>query len=588
MYVPVSIIVPTYGNWWLTERCIAALRRYGLPGQQVIVVDDGSPDETRARLAEITGIEVVFRAENRGFAAACNAGASLARSGILLFLNADTEACPGAVAALVDVLDDPTIGVAGAKLLYPEGGIQHAGLIIDRDGQLRHGHWFRPRDLSDADIARDYPVVTGAAMAVRRADFDALGRFDEAYRNGYEDAELCLRTWRAGARVRYEPRAHFVHVESASTGRFDNEQGNFALFQSRWRAVLDALPRVPPRNAVAITLRGHLDAAGALGDETRRLIVALRGTAPPNRRPVSGLEATIGAVIDGGVGDAVAFVAPGDAQEAAAIVAAAPAQRYWVPTWDAMALLRRAGIAPERIDMWRAGVAAPVEAAGERNVVVAYVSEMTTPRALLGAIRTWQRARLRLEPLGLRFEIRSALPEPALRALAEQARLEAGTEPIGAFDAHLLDGDSSEAHVLDRAATLLLTGRTDRVNRIPLLALALGVDVVTSCAAESELATFACEDAYLACDAEDDLAELLMTSFGTGRRDRTGRARRDVRRRHSIEKAGLRLQILCHRRDGVYDDLGPYAVDDGARRAFALKPSTVPADNRVKYLEETP
>jgi GT2 family glycosyltransferase len=204
----VTVIVPTYGNWWLTERCLRALEDNGLPGQQVVVVDDLSPDETRARLARTSGIDIAFAAENRGFAASCNAGAALARAEILLFLNADTVVQPGSIGALVDALDDPSVGIAGAKLLYPEGGMQHAGVIVDRNRVVRHAHWFRPEDLGDADVARDYPSVTGAALAIRAAVFRAVGGFDTAYRNGYEDVDLCFRIWAAGKRVRYVPRAH--------------------------------------------------------------------------------------------------------------------------------------------------------------------------------------------------------------------------------------------------------------------------------------------------------------------------------------------------------------------------------------------
>jgi GT2 family glycosyltransferase len=559
--LPVTVIVPTYGNWWLTERCLRALERHGLPGQQVVVVDDVSPDETRSRLALTAGIDVAFAAENRGFAGSCNTGAALARSEILLFLNADTEVQPGAVAALIDALADPSIGIVGAKLLYPEGGIQHAGLIVDRDGLLRHAHWFRPDDLVDADVARDYPVVTGAALAIRAADFQTAGGFDTAYRNGYEDADLCMRVWAAGKRVRYEPRARIVHVESASTGRFDNDRGNFELFRRRWGSVVDSLPRVASATTAAnLGVRGALDALGALGDEARRLVVALGGRPGAARRALAGVDQAIGAVLDGSDGTSLAFVAPADDAEAQAVVESVRAQRYWAPTWGAVERLRRAGVAPERADMWRAGVE-PLDGTvpPAATSVVTIVSDTSTPSSLRLALETWHRAKPRLAPLGIRFELRSTLDETLLRTLVGAA-IEGRDPAIASVDATLITSDATEPSVLAGAGTLLVTGPVDRVERLLLQALASGVDVVASRGANAELPRFVGEDAYVEAPPEM-LADALEASFTNGRAARTRRARLEVARRHSPAKASLRLWVLLSRRDDAYDELSDFAID---------------------------
>jgi GT2 family glycosyltransferase len=566
--IPVTIIVPTYGNWWLTERCLGALERHGLPGQQVVVVDDVSPDETRSRLALSIGLDVVLTAQNGGFAASCNTGAALARSDVLLFLNADTEVQAGALAAMVDTLDDPSVGIVGAKLLYPEGGIQHAGLIVDRDGLLRHAHWFRPDDLADADVARDYAVVTGAALAIRAEDFRAAGGFDTAYRNGYEDAELCFRVWASGKRVRYQPKAHIVHVESASTGRFDNDRANFELFRRRWGMVVDGLPRVAPAAAAPnLNVTGGLDARGSLGDEARRLVVALGGQAAAQRRTVSGVDVAIGAVMQGPDGTSLAFVAPADDAEAHAVVATLGAQRYWAPTWSAVERLRHAGVAPERVDMWRAGVEAAETPPTAATSVVAIVSDTTTADALCLALETWYRAKPRLAPLGIRFELRSMLDETALRGLVAAAVT--GADPaISAVDATLVTSDATEPRVLAGAATLLVTGPVDRVERIPLQAFASGIDVVAARGANAELARFVSEDAYVEASPET-LADALCSSFATGRAERTRRARLEVARRHSPAKANLRLWVLLSRRDDAYDHLDDVALDATMSRAFS-------------------
>ncbi len=559
MRSPVSIVIPSYNTWWLLARCLASLERNGVAGQQVIVVDDGSSDESRAQLAQTRGIDVAFTARNRGFAGACNLGAAIARADTLLFLNADTEALPDAIVAMLEALDDPTIGIVGAKLLYPEGGIQHGGLILDRDFNFRHAHWMRPDKLSDSDVPRDYPVVTGAAFAVRAHEFRELGCFDEAFVNGYEDAELCMRTWASGRRVRYEPRARFLHVESASPQRFANDIANHARFAERWRGVIAALPRVPPVPEGAFSMEGALDAAGAVGDETRRLLGLLNVAEIPNRRPVEGVDAAFGLRVLHPGAEPAAFVAPADDDEAKRLVHEFDVRRFLVPTWRAFARMLRAGVALERVDMLRAGIDVEKRGAREDGLVAVYVSDVTTVAGLRIALETWSASRATLEPLGVRMEIRVALADGQLQALLAHAADGAGIA-LDELTISRVAGDATTDDVLDGASTLLLTGPTDRVDRIPLLAFASGVDVVALGRDEPDLRVLVSDEAYLSCDDAADLPTLLCKSMGTGREARVALAQRDIARRHSRTKAFNRLDVLVRRRDTAYDDLSAYAI----------------------------
>src|SRR4051794_32470954 len=132
----VSIVIPTFNNLDLTVGCLDAIRRTTTETErEVIVVDNGSNDGTREWLARQPDVQAILNEENRGFAKACNQGADAARGEAVLFLNNDTIPHDGWLEALVAPLADPQVGVVGAKLLYADGTIQHAGVVVgERDG----------------------------------------------------------------------------------------------------------------------------------------------------------------------------------------------------------------------------------------------------------------------------------------------------------------------------------------------------------------------------------------------------------------------------------------------------------------------
>ncbi len=147
----VSIVVPVFNKCDYTRQCIQSLyENASYPHFEVIVVDNHSTDETPELLVWAQGeygIRVIRNERNLGFAKACNQGAAAARGALLLFLNNDTIARPGWLEALVDVLrKEPRAGIVGAKLLYPDGTIQHAGMVIaDAPAPLSPGHVHRGR-----------------------------------------------------------------------------------------------------------------------------------------------------------------------------------------------------------------------------------------------------------------------------------------------------------------------------------------------------------------------------------------------------------------------------------------------------------
>jgi GT2 family glycosyltransferase len=225
-----SIIIVTYGQRDVTERCLRSLEgclgdRLGTDWE-LVLVDNASPDDTPELLRAWSSRAVVKLLEqNRDFAGGCNVGAHAASGEVLVFLNNDTEVTPGALEAVVDQALEPGVAAAGCRLLYPDGTVQHAGVAFvntaDVGGTAIGTHIFYHHDQDAAEARASYALdcVTGACLAVRATTFFAVGGFDEGYRNGLEDVDLCLRIRMTGERIVYRGDATIVHHEGASRGR---------------------------------------------------------------------------------------------------------------------------------------------------------------------------------------------------------------------------------------------------------------------------------------------------------------------------------------------------------------------------------
>ncbi len=233
-----SIIVPLYNRSLFTRLFLLALRGVlpEKPRCEVLLVDNGSSDDTRTVLAELASEHRVITLEaNRNFAGGCNAGAAVSRGKYLYFLNNDTVPLPGFVETLVEALErDASFAIAGSRLLYPDGRIQHAGLGINRARLPAHLYHLCPFDLPAANRRRVVQAVTGASLLIRRAEFEALGGFDGGFRNSFEDVDLCLKAGALGGRVLYCPESTLYHFESVSEGRHDHDEENRLRFLARW------------------------------------------------------------------------------------------------------------------------------------------------------------------------------------------------------------------------------------------------------------------------------------------------------------------------------------------------------------------
>lgn len=247
-----SIIIPCFNQANYTRLCLEALIAHTPEDRyEVILVDNASKDGTGSLLDALEGDVTILRNdENLGFARACNQGAARAKGRYLLFLNNDTEAHPGWFQPLIELLDrEPELAAVGPKLLFPDGTLQHAGVeVVGGDGAplvARHRYYRQPANHAEANARADVKALTGAALMVRRDLFEAVGGFEEAYWNGYEDIDLCFKLLDRGYRLAYEPSSCLTHHESVSgPERWIKARANTRLLNERWagRITADRLP----------------------------------------------------------------------------------------------------------------------------------------------------------------------------------------------------------------------------------------------------------------------------------------------------------------------------------------------------------
>ena len=257
----VTIVIPTRDRIELVARCIDSLRRtVDVDRVRLLIVDDCSEQEsTRAYLAKLQDdrelrCRVIRPARpDAGFnyARLMNLAAREVETDLMLHLNNDIEAIsPGWLDQLAGWLAFSDIGVVGAKLLYPDRSIQHAGVIVST-ALGAPGHLFARLTGEDGGYqwlphrVRNVSAVTGACLLTRTSLFHQVGGFDEDHLAvQFNDTDYCLRVMAAGSRIVYEPAAVLFHHESVSRGR-DTDYQEALFFMKKYRAWRD--PFVSPR-----------------------------------------------------------------------------------------------------------------------------------------------------------------------------------------------------------------------------------------------------------------------------------------------------------------------------------------------------
>jgi ADP-heptose:LPS heptosyltransferase/GT2 family glycosyltransferase len=236
----VSIIMPSCGAGGLVRKAIESIRATTKGHDVEIILLDNVPARDKKLKAWLrTNADKVLDIPGAfNWSAFNNLGAAAATGDTLLFLNDDIEARePWWLDALLEHTQMPDVGVVGARLLYPDGKIQHAGQFLN-ETHARHAFRFAassdPGTFGLAHVARETMSVTGACLAMRRDVFDRLRGFEEAHSVVNNDLDFCLKAHAAGLSVIYTPHATLLHHELASRAGIE-DIFDTARFDSAWR-----------------------------------------------------------------------------------------------------------------------------------------------------------------------------------------------------------------------------------------------------------------------------------------------------------------------------------------------------------------
>ena len=227
-----AVAVISWNTRELLRRCLATVRAEG--AAQVVVVDNGSSDGSVEMIrAEFPAVRLHVLPANPGYGAASNIAFGLCDAEYVLLLNSDTELRPGALRALTAHLDRcPRAGIVGPRLLNLDGTLQKSTFpfpsplvplfkrrpLADLVGAVP---WLRDAFVGSwpHDHTRRVPWVLGAALAIRRSAYRAVGGFDEHFVMYYEEVDLCYRMRRAGWETHFTPATEVTHVGGASTSQ---------------------------------------------------------------------------------------------------------------------------------------------------------------------------------------------------------------------------------------------------------------------------------------------------------------------------------------------------------------------------------
>jgi N-acetylglucosaminyl-diphospho-decaprenol L-rhamnosyltransferase len=269
----VSAVVVNFNAAEHLAGCLGSIADNGI--DDTVVVDNGSIDDSRTAV-EAEDASWLPAGSNLGYGRAANLGAqspTAKAADYLLICNPDVQILPGAVAQLIDVLEeDPSIGVAGPAINNPDGSLYPSartfpdmvdaighgllGMIAPRNRFTRR---YRLLDWDHRELAK-VDWVSGACFVARRAAWDSVGGFDPAYFMYMEDVDLCWRIGRAGWGVAYEPAAEVVHVQGVSADRHPYRM-LVAHHRSMWRFAWRTTEG-PKRGALPIVALGLVARVG--------------------------------------------------------------------------------------------------------------------------------------------------------------------------------------------------------------------------------------------------------------------------------------------------------------------------------------
>jgi GT2 family glycosyltransferase len=257
-----SIVICTRDHASLLRTAIDSIcSKTTYPNYEIVVLDNGSRDPaTLTYLDSISaqpGIKVIRDDSPFNYSRLNNTAVTHTRGQVLCLLNDDIEVLTTDwLEEMVSFAAQPDVGAVGARLWYPDGTLQHGGVIIGAGGVAGHAHPRLPKGETGyfcrAVLQQELSAVTGACLVVRRDVFEEVGGLDEQIAVAFNDVDLCLRIRAAGYRNIWTPFAELIHHESASRGYEDNPeklarfQREIRFMQDRWGAALGSDPHYNP------------------------------------------------------------------------------------------------------------------------------------------------------------------------------------------------------------------------------------------------------------------------------------------------------------------------------------------------------
>lgn len=248
----VEILIPSKDHVDVLDRCVRSILEKSAYGNyRITVIENNSmEDETFAYYRELEArsdrVRVIEWPHGFNYAKIMNFGAASTDADLLLLLNNDTEViAPDFIEEMAGYLQRPEVGIVGAKLLYYDGLVQHAGMLIGPDGTVVHVNQNVP-DAQGCYLGRsvrpgNFSSVTGACQMVKRTVFEEVGGYSEEFAVGYNDADFCCKVSAAGYSVTFTPYAKLYHNEFVSRGREEGDPSKMqrwlrerALMQEKW------------------------------------------------------------------------------------------------------------------------------------------------------------------------------------------------------------------------------------------------------------------------------------------------------------------------------------------------------------------
>jgi O-antigen biosynthesis protein len=264
----VSLIIPTRDALGLVRQCIESIvMRSSYPDYEIVLVDNGSTDPEALRyfeqLRHLPGFQVIRDDGPFNYSALNNAAVAQASGDVIALVNNDIEVITADwLEQMVAIALQPGVGAVGAKLLYPDNTVQHAGVLLGLGGIAGHAHKHLARAdggyFNRAQLVQSFVAVTAACLVVRKAVYQEVGGLEETkLKVSYNDVDFCLRLREAGYRNVWTPYAELYHHESATRPRdqdpaqrerVEREEG---YMRTRWGALLEQDPAHNPNLSLA-------------------------------------------------------------------------------------------------------------------------------------------------------------------------------------------------------------------------------------------------------------------------------------------------------------------------------------------------